>query len=122
MDVGDERLQHVGKTGRQTHRGEAKGARHAAGNAINRDPAGKLAGLGAAHAVAHGEEKVGRGERGIAGFTEITQFVAVKREGEEGVFVVFPDFARMRETGPNKTIGRGGHGGSRRTTCAGFRS
>ncbi len=108
VDVGEELGKDVLETAGKAGGAEAEGAREETRNAIDGDAAGELAGFGAAHAVADGEDEIGAGEGGVAGFAEVAEFVSVEIEREESVFVVGAETAHVGEAGPAQGRGRSG--------------
>jgi hypothetical protein len=69
------------------------------------DGTGEFAGFGAAHAVADGESKVLSRKRSFADFAQVMNFVRVEADGEEGVFVIFADFAAVGASPPSERAG-----------------
>ena len=56
-------------------------------------PAGKLAGFGAAHPIAHGKDKVAGVEVGFADLAQVAHFMSIEIEGQKSVLVVRAHFS-----------------------------
>ena len=100
MDVGEQLGQDVRESCRQPDCRNLEAAGHEAGDPVNSDAAGEFAGLRAPHAVAHGEDKIRRAERGFADLAEMGHAMTVDGQRQEGVFVVGPHAPAVGQAGP----------------------
>ena len=96
VDLVEKFGQDVVEAGVQSDGGLAVGARQQGRDFINGDAAGVFAGLGAAHAIADGEDEVRRVGGRFAEFAEVDAFAGVESQAEEGVLVVGADAAADR--------------------------
>ena len=100
--------QHVAKAGVEAALGMVEGARQQRGDFLDGDVAGEVAGLRAAHAVAHGEGVIMRGQRRLAELAEPLDFLRVEPQAEKGILVVLAHAADIGPAEPLQFVGAGG--------------
>lgn len=113
VDGGEEFGEDVVEAAGEAEGGDVEAAGEEAGDFLDGDAAGEFAGFGSAHAIADGEDEIGFGEGGLAGFAEVADLAGVEIEGEEGVFVIGAEAAAVGAAGPAEGGGRGGGEGGR---------
>ena len=70
---------------------------HQARDFINGYTASEFPGIGAAHAIAHGKNKISFRPRGLTVLAEVANFVAIKFQRQKTIFVDRANMAAMRQ-------------------------